>query len=109
MPNIISRRRISAQTSSGCTPGVDPQNHQIVEEIGAFPHHRFGAAVHGVDDDLDRLFRQLLGHFRAPGLEQLGRPRFRGVAALGGDDGVIEPGDQISHARYNILFACQSG
>src|SRR6185312_10910095 len=79
-------------------PRMGPEHHEVVDEIGAFAHNRLGLAVHGVDDDFDRLFRELLGHFGPAGAKQLRGPRFGGVGPLRGDHGVIETGDRISHA-----------
>ena len=47
--------------------GLGPEHDQIVEQIGAFADHRLAIAVHGVDDDLDRLLGELLGHLGAAG------------------------------------------
>src|SRR3569623_64342 len=75
-----------------------PKYDQIVQEIGAFADHRFRVTLHRVDNDLDRLFGELFGHFGPPGAHQLGRPRFRGVGPLRRGHGVVETGDRISHA-----------
>ena len=45
--------------------GVNPKHHEIVKQVGAFPYHRLGLTVHRIDDDLDRLFGELLRHFGA--------------------------------------------
>ena len=69
MPNIVSRRRISAQTSSGLHARMHPEHHQIVQQVGAFADNRLGLAVHGIDHDFDRLFGQLFGHLGAAGAQ----------------------------------------
>jgi hypothetical protein len=82
----------------GADAGVNPKNNEIVDEIGTFPDYGIGVAVHGVDDDLDRFFGELFGHFGAARTQQPGRPRFRRVSAPNGDHSLMEPGDRISHA-----------
>src|ERR1700720_1522130 len=49
----------------GLDAGGDPQHYEIVDEIGAFLDDRFAIAMHGVDHNLDRLLRELLGHLAA--------------------------------------------
>src|SRR5450830_954250 len=51
----------------GMDPGVNPEHHEIIEQVGAFPDHGLGLAVHGVDYDLDRFLGKLLGHLVAAG------------------------------------------
>jgi hypothetical protein len=60
-------------------PGMHPEHHKIVQQIGAFADHRFGLAVHGVDHHFDRFFGEFFGHFGAAGAQQPGRPRLRRV------------------------------
>ena len=83
MPNIRSRRRISAQTSSGLHAGVHPEHHQIVEQVGAFADHGLGLAVHGVDHDFDGFLGQLLGHLGAAGAQQPRGARFGRIGSRG--------------------------
>ena len=90
-PNRRSRRDISSQTSCGRTPASDPEHDQIVEQVGAFADHRLAIAVHGVDDDLDRLLGELLGHLGAAGAQQLGGARHRRIGVLRGDDLFEQP------------------
>jgi hypothetical protein len=66
----------------GVNPGVNPEHHQIVNKIGAFPYNRFGLTVHRVDNHFDCFFGKLFGHLGAAGTQQAGRSRFRRVSAI---------------------------
>ena len=55
--------------------------------------------VQGVDDDLEGLFAELLRHLGAARVQETGRSRRGGILPLGGENGVIEPVDRISHGR----------
>src|SRR5215510_5332921 len=77
----------------------NPQHDEIVDEVGALAHDCVAVAVHGVDDDLDRLFGELLGHLGAASTQQAGRTRSRRIRLLGGRYGVIQPVDRITHTQ----------
>src|SRR5262245_31912600 len=77
----------------------NPQHDEIVDEVGALAHDCVAVAVHGVDDDLDRLFGELLGHLGAASTQQAGRTRSRRIRLLGGGYGVIQPVDRITHTQ----------
>src|SRR4029079_3871238 len=89
--------------------GVDPKHHEIVDQIRAFHDHGFRLSVHGVDDDLDRLFGELLRHLRATRAQKPGCPRFRRVGTARRDHGVIKPGNRISHTRQNTRTTRETG
>ena len=73
-----------------------------------FPDHGLRLAVHRIDDDLDRLFSELLGHLRAAGTQQPGGSRFLRIAAANSDHGVIKPSDRISHTHQNTRSRAQN-
>ena len=98
MPNRRSRRSISFQTSFGCTPSDTHSTDEIIDEVGAFPHDRFAAAVHGVDHDLDGFFAELLGDLGAARAQQPRGARLRRIGMPGREDGLIKAIDRISHA-----------
>ena len=66
-------------------------------EIGTFADDGFGLAVDGIDDDLDRLLGELLGHFGGAALKQLGRARRRRIEILGRDYRLVKPLERINH------------
>ncbi len=88
---------------------MDPEHHEIVDQIGAFHDNSFGLSVHGIDDDFDRLFSELLRHLGAAGTQKPGGSRFLRVRAARRNDGVIKPGNRISHTRQNTLTARETG
>src|SRR5262245_23921573 len=92
----------------GTHAGVNPQHHEIVQQIGAFLHHGFGLAVHCVDDDLDGLFREFLGHLCATCAQKPGCSRFRRIRAPDRDHGIVKPGDRISHQIPEYLIRTQN-
>ena len=85
----------------GVDAGRNPEHDQIIEQIGAFPHDGLGVAAHGVDHHLDGFLGELLGHLAAARTQQARRPRGRRIGALGGDDGLMQAVERISHAGHN--------
>src|SRR5580704_3452694 len=57
----------------------DPQHDEIIDQVGALFDDRFAVAVHGINDDLDRLFGELLGHLAAARTQQPRGPRRRRI------------------------------
>src|SRR5215468_7845243 len=75
----------------GFDAGSDPQDDEIVDEIGAFLDDRFTIAVHRVDYDLDRLFGELLRHLAAARAQQARRPRGGRIVVTAVVGGLIKP------------------
>src|ERR1041384_2055922 len=91
----------------GMDAGRHPQHDEVVDQIGAFAHHRVGVAMHGVDDDLDRFLGKLLGHLAAAGAQQASRARDRRISGPRCKDGLIEAVERISHAGATITPSVQ--
>src|SRR5581483_2105885 len=73
-PWALSRRcRTDARAASSppdvgrLDAGDHPEHDKIVEEIGALADDRLDLSVHGIDDDLDGLFGELLCRLAAAG------------------------------------------
>lgn len=76
---------------------MDPEHNQIIEQIRTFADNGLGLAVEGVDNDLNGFLGQFLGHFRSPGLQQLGSARFRRIGSPGDENGAMQACNRIGH------------
>src|SRR5918994_3098182 len=55
--------------------GGNPENRQVVKQIGALPHHRLAVAMHRIDHHFDGFLGELLRHFRPAGTQEPGGAR----------------------------------
>jgi hypothetical protein len=73
---------------------VKPEDDQVIEQIGAFPHHTGGIAFDGFNRDLAGLLNQLAGELVPARLQQLERAR-----VIGGRDLIKRACKIFQHAR----------
>jgi hypothetical protein len=81
----------------GLNPGLGPQNHQMIKQVGAFPDDFFPVAGRSLKCNLGGLFRDLLGNFKRPGLEQACGARTGRILAPGGAHTLEQAADRITH------------
>ena len=95
MPMTISPASLICSGLRSPTCALDEEDEEVEEEVGGFGNDLGGIAAHCGDDDLDRLFAELLRDAGAAAGEQAGGVGAGRVRAAAGADGGFERVERV--------------
>ena len=77
-----------------------PNDHQMIEQVGAFEDNRLAIRLHGVETNLDRFLDEFFRHLLHAVAKQLRGSRQTWIAVARGQHRLIKSLQRISHLRF---------